>query len=387
MAEKDYYDILGVSKDASKEEIKKAYKKLAKKYHPDLNKSDSEAADKFKEINEAASVLGDEKKRAHYDQFGTADGSGFSGGGGGGFDFSDFASFGGGFDFDSIFDTFFGGGGSSFFGGGGRSRRRSRSNRGHDLLYNMKISLKEAASGPSKSIVINKLEKCSHCDGTGAEDPNDVSTCQQCGGSGYVRQTRRTPFGMFSSTTECPRCHGQGQEIKHYCHICDGTGKQQKKKKINVKIPEGIETGMQLRVPSEGEAGSFGGSPGDLYINVEVEEDEIFERRGEDLYSDAPISFLQAVFGDEIEVPILRGKAKLTIPAGTQTNTLFRLRGKGMPLMNSGGQGDLYVKVIVQIPTKLSKEQREILLDYAKASKEEIQPRDGFFSKLRDALS
>ncbi len=347
---KDYYETLGVSKDSTKDQIKKAYKKLAKKYHPDLNK-DKDASDKFKEINEAASVLGDESKRKNYDQFGTADAGNFGGGGFEGFDF------GGGFDFDDLFSSLF---------GGGRRRQRSSAVRGSDLRFDLEITLEEAAEGVNKTVVIPRLETCSNCKGTGAKDGSSIKTCDQCNGQGVVQQTRRTPFGMFATTTTCPRCHGQGKMIKEYCPHCDGEGRIQKSRKLEVSIPAGADTGTRLRVVGEGEAGERGGPSGNLYIIIHVAEHKIFERDGTDLNIEVPLTITQVTLGCTVEVPTLKGKSKLKIPAATQTHTIFRMKGKGIPDINGYGKGDQMVKVIVQTPEKLTKKQKTLLNDLAK---------------------
>ncbi|MEA3430799.1 MAG: molecular chaperone DnaJ [Nanoarchaeota archaeon] len=348
---KDYYDTLGVGKDASKEEIKKAYKKLAKKYHPDINKEEG-SSDKFKEINEAAAVLSDEQKRKQYDQFGSADFQGFQG-----FDFSEMfggGSSGGGFgsfDFGDIFDQVF----------GGSRRRRGGASRGSDLRYDIEITLEEAAFGTTHNIVIPRFETCSKCEGTGAKSKSDIKTCTECNGSGYVKRTQRTPFGMFATTSSCPRCGGEGKVIKDLCEYCDGAGKVKKKKKIEVKIPAGVETGSRLRISGEGEAGEKGGPPGDLYIVIHVEEHDIFVRDGNDIYIEVSISYTQATLGDEIEVPTLKGDAKLKIPSGTQPGTVFRMRGKGIKSLRGFGTGDEKVRVQVNVPKKLNKKQKELI--------------------------
>ncbi|MFC1801485.1 molecular chaperone DnaJ [Nanoarchaeota archaeon] len=362
---KDYYEILGVSKSSSKEEIKKAYKKLAKKYHPDINKEEGAEA-KFKEINEAVSILADEQKRQQYDQFGTTD---FSGGGGfGGAGFSDFMrgfDF-GSFDFDNIFDMFFGGG----------RRRRSRSSRGADLQYDLEISLKEAATGIEKNIPLNKLDICKECKGQGG----DLESCDNCGGNGVVRKTTRTPFGLFQTQSACPKCRGSGSSIKKKCVKCDGEGRIRIKKTISVKIPAGIDTGNRLRVRGEGIAGENGGGAGDLYVVVYVESDKVFKRDGNDLYLEVPLSFTQAALGDEIEVPTLDNKVKLKIPAGTQNNTLFRIKGKGIPDLNGYGMGDEMVRVDIKVPKKLNKNQKDLIKELDKLEKE--KPSKSFLKKI-----
>ena len=353
--EKDYYKILGVGKNASKDEIKSAYKKLAKQYHPDLNKSPG-AAEKFKEINEAAAVLGDEQKRSQYNQFGAAGEQfqGFSG-----FDFSDFMSdIGGfGFDFDSIFEN--------FFGGGGRTRRRQR---GSDLRYDLEIELEDAAFGATKTINVPRLEECEKCNGSGAESKSDIVACDECNGRGVSTRTQRTPFGLFSTTTTCRKCRGQGKYIKKDCPECGGRGAVKKTRKIEVKIPEGASDGTNLRIQGEGEIGERGMSAGDLYIVIHVKPHKIFERQGNDVYVKAPVSFATAALGGSIEVPTLKGKATLKIPAGTQSNTVFRMRGQGIPELHGHHVGDENVEVFITVPEKLTKKQKELLEEFEKES-------------------
>lgn len=365
MAEKDYYKVLGVDKNASKEDIKKAYKKLAKKYHPDISKEE-DAQEKFKEINEAAAVLGDDKKREQYDRFGTS-ANGFSDFSGS--DFSNFGfDFGGsdfGFDFEDIFDRFFGGG------------RRSRGpRRGRDLLYEMDITLEDAFYGATRDIEIPRTETCPDCKGSGAESESDIETCEECNGTGTIKQARRTPFGMFQTQSACPKCKGQGRRIKKECYTCDGTGLVRKRRKIQVTIPKGAEDGMRLRITGEGEAGEKGAQPGDLYIVMREKEHDLFERRGNDIHIDVPISFVQAAMGAQVDVPTLKSKAKLTVPAGTQPDTILRMKDKGIPGIN-GGTGDQLVKIIVEVPEKLTKKQKELLKEFDKESKKK-----GFFSKV-----
>lgn len=362
MSKKDYYETLGVSRDASKEEIKRAYKKLAKKYHPDLNKSE-DASDKFKELNEAAAILGDDQKKQNYDQFGTAD---FSNMGGGGFDSSDFANF--GFDFGEIFDQFFGG----RFGGGGR--RRSSSTRGDNLRFDLEITLEEAAKGTKKTVVIPRHETCAKCNGLGGTDAKE---CPECHGAGVLKQTSRTPFGIFSTTRTCRTCDGVGEVVKNICEHCDGIGKVKNNKKLEIEIPAGVEEGTRLRVSEEGEAGDRGGPSGDLYVLIHVQEHKIFKRRGNDIYLEYPLSFSEAALGTTIEIPTLEGKAKLKIPSGTQPGTVFRMKGKGIPDLHGYGQGNQNVIVIVKIPEKLTKKQKELLKEFDKESKKK---KKGLFS-------
>ncbi len=374
MPDKDYYNILGVNRDASKEEIKKAYKKLAKKHHPDLNKSDPDATETFKEINEAASVLGDDKKREQYNQFGSEGmkqgNSEYSD-----FDFSDFrGGNAGSFDFGDMFDRFFGGGGSVFddddFGGNSRGRRK-----GSDLRFDMEISLEDAAFGARKSIIIPRLEKCTRCNGTGAESPSDIKRCDECNGAGVIREARRTPFGVFQTSRPCRKCRGTGEIVKEPCPVCDGEGRVEKNRKLEVNIPEGIEEGTRLRISGEGEAGEHGEDPGDLYVVLHIMQNDKFSREGNDIFNDAQISCTQAALGSEIEVPTLKGTAKLKIPAGTQPGTVFRMRGKGIPSLHGYGRGNQNIQIIVKVPEKLSKREKELLKEFDR----EIKKKKGFF--------
>jgi len=372
MTKKDYYDVLGVERGASREDIKKAYKKLAKKHHPDLNKDKPDAEAQFKEVNEAASVLGDDKKRADYDRFGH---EGVRGGAGGfnGFSSQDF----GNFDFDDIFDSFFGGGG----GFGGMGGRRRGPQRGSDLQYEMEITLKEAATGITRSIHVSKLESCDECSGSGAKSASDIQTCGTCGGSGAVRRTQRTPFGVFATNAVCNDCRGQGQTITNPCKVCRGAGRLEKDKKLNVDIPAGVESGTRLRVAGEGEAGEKGVQSGDLYVYVKVKPHPIFTRHQNDLLLDVSIPFTMATVGGEIQVPTLDGEAKLKIPSGTQPGTVFRMKGKGLPNMHGFGTGSEKVRVVVEIPEKISKKQKELLAEFDKESKSKP-----FFSRIREAF-
>jgi molecular chaperone DnaJ len=361
---KDYYKILGVSRDASRDEIKRAYKRLAKKYHPDLNK-EAGAAEKFKEINEAASVLADDKKRQQYDQFGTT-AEQFGGYDFGGFDFADFMN--GSFDFGDIFDNIF---------GGGFRNVRTGPRHGANLRFDLEIELEDAAFGTTKHIVIPRLETCDKCNGLGAKSGSDVVACDVCDGTGTKKQTRRTPFGMFSMTTTCPKCHGEGETIKHPCPHCDGTGRVERNSKLEIKIPAGVEEGTKLRIAGEGEAGVKGEPSGDLYVVIHIKPHKIFERHGNDIYLEAPISFTQAALGGEIEVPTLKGKSKLKIPSGTQTDTIFRMKGKGIPSLHGYGTGSQNVRVIVQVPERLSARQKELLKEFDKEGKKK-----GFFKRV-----
>jgi len=375
MTKKDYYQTLGINKNASKEEIKKAYKQLAKECHPDLHKGDKVKEEKFKEASEAARVLLDDKMRSHYDRHGTADLSGMGAAGPEGYDFQDFD-----FDFTDIFSGFFGGDDDS--GGRGRGRRQRRRS-GRDLKYSIEITLEEADSGFSKDIIIEKMGVCSKCKGTKAKHESDIKTCSECKGTGYMKQTQRTPFGLFSATFPCKRCHGNGTFIKELCPVCDGEGRVKVTQKVNIRIPEGVDTGMVLRVSNEGEVGEDG-TAGDLFVEITVLSHEVFTRKGDDLHVDIPISFVQAALGSEIDVPTLNGKAALKIPEATQTGTIFRMKGKGVQRLQQSGAGDEMVRVIIQTPDKLTKKQREILEEFAAEGGDKLKSdRKGFFDKLK----
>jgi len=370
MAGKDYYKILGVEKGASKEEIKKAYKKLAKKYHPDLNK-DENSQEKFKEINEAASVLGDDKKRQQYDQLGSESfkqGGGPGGfGGASGFDFSGFG--GEGMGMEDLFDMFFGGGG----------RRRASRRKAQDLRYDLELTLEEAAFGKEETIKLRKRNTCIVCNGTGGED---LETCTDCHGTGYTRVIQRTPFGSFQSTSTCKKCSGTGKIIKKPYKNCDGDGYTTDEKTLKIIIPAGVESGSRLRVTGEGDAGDRGQEPGDLFIFIHVKEHKFFQREGDDINIEIPISFVQATFGDEIQVPTLKGKAKLKIPVGTQPGTILRMKGKGIKSTHGYGIGDQNVMVNVEVPTKLTTKQKEALERYGKTMGDKAKPHENFLKKI-----
>ncbi len=362
----DYYDVLGVSKNATQEEIKKAYKKLAKTYHPDLNKDNPQAEEKFKEVNNAYKVLSNQKARTQYDQFGhdTFE-QAQKGGGGQGFN----QGFGG---FEDIF--------SDIFGGGFRQQRR-----GADLQAEFTITLQEAYRGTEKELELTKNDPCSDCNGTGAHK-GEMKTCGECGGQGRVLSQQRTPFGVFQTQTTCRACQGQGRIPKKACDTCRGQGSVRKNKTIKVSIPAGVESGQRIRVQGEGEAGPAGTPPGDLYLYVTVRTHDLFERKGDDLFCDIPISIPQAVFGDDVKIPTLEKSAVLEIPPGTHSHTRFKLSGFGMPHLSGRGKGNLYVRVKVQTPKKLSKEQQAALKQFADASGESVKPQKGFFEKLKDAF-
>lgn len=367
MSKKDFYDVLGVGKDASEDEIKKAYRKLARKYHPDVNKA-SDAEERFKEVKEAYDTLGDSQKRAHYDQFGHTDpNQGFGGGGG--------ADFGG---FGDIFDM--------FFGGGGR-RNPNAPRQGADLQYTMTIDFKEAVFGKETEIEIPREETCSTCNGNGAKPGTKPETCQHCSGSGQLNIEQNTAFGRIVNRRVCNHCSGTGKFIKDKCRTCGGDGTVKKRKKIKVRIPAGIDHGQQIRHSGQGEAGANGGPPGDLYIVFNVKPHEFFERSGDDIFCEMPITFAQAALGDEIEVPTLTGKVKLKIPAGTQTGSNFRLKGKGVPNVHGRGQGDQHVKVRIITPKKLTEKQKDLLREFAKVSGTEVdEQHDNFFAKVKRAI-
>lgn len=371
---KDYYDILGVSKDASQKEIKKAYRKLAKKHHPDMNDGDSKSSEKFKEISEAYEILSDPDKRKRYDQYG------HSGINEDDFNFDDFArgGFGG---FEDIFDMFFGG------GMGGMNRRRNAPQRGRDLQYKLNISFEDAAFGTKQKITIPRTEECPVCDGKGAESSSDVKTCSKCNGKGQIRVTQQTPFGQFAQTRTCDKCGGSGEIVQNPCSNCHGTGKVKRRRKLTINIPAGVNTGSKLRMSNEGEAGEKGAPSGDLYILINVEDHDLFDRKGDDIYCEVPINFVQATLGDEIQVPTLDGKVKFKIPKGTQPGTTFRLKNKGVNHLNRSGRGDQYIKTKVVIPENLNEKQKELLMEFADISGDEINPeKKGFFNKVKDAL-
>lgn len=379
MAEKrDYYEVLGLQKGASDEEIKKAFRKMAMKYHPDRNPNDKEAEEKFKEVNEAYGILSDPDKKDKYDRFGHAGvdpNAGFGGGAGG---------FGGGF--EDIFDMFggmFGGGGGFRTGFGGMNRNGPM--KGSDLQREVVISFEEAAKGVKRNIKVSKNVECPHCHGDKAEPGTEKKTCQTCGGTGQVQSAQRTPFGTFQSVSTCPNCNGTGHTIETPCSKCKGQGSVRKEVAISVNIPAGVDNGAILPLRGQGEAGVNGGPPGDLYIIVTVKPHKLYKRAGQDLQIEIPISFEQAALGDEIIVPTLEDKVSYKVPPGTQPNTVFRLRGKGLPYVKSSRKGDLYVKVILEVPTRLNSEQKEAIKDMcSKLDKSCYQKKTGFFESIKD---
>jgi len=345
MSKRDYYEVLGVEKGASEAELKKAYRRLAMKYHPDRNPDDENAEEKFKEATEAYEVLTDANKRAAYDQYGHAGVDPSMGGGAGGFG-------GGGANFSDIFGDVFG----DIFGGGG-GRGRSSVQRGSDLRYTLELDLEEAVRGTTVTIRVPTLVACETCDGSGAKKCTTPTTCTTCGGHGQVRMQQ----GFFSVQQTCPRCHGTGKMITDPCKDCHGNGRVEKQKNLSVKVPAGVDTGDRIRLAGEGEAGVNGGPAGDLYVVVSVREHKIFQRDGKNLYCEVPISFVDAALGGELEVPTLDGRVKLKIPEGAQTGKLFRLRGKGVTPVRGGSAGDLLCRVVVETPVNLTKRQRELL--------------------------
>ncbi|MDD5473768.1 MAG: molecular chaperone DnaJ [Candidatus Methanoperedens sp.] len=379
---RDYYEILGVEKKASADDIKTAYRKLAMQYHPDRNKA-PDAEEKFKEISEAYAVLEDQTKRQQYDQYGHA-----------GIDMRysqedifrgaapdiedilrDFGGAGGGFGRGGgIFDIFFGGGG-----------RREGPRRGSDVLYELAINLEDTATGKTVELEVPRTETCDTCSGSGAKPGTSPKTCPACRGSGQVNRAQNTPFGRFMTTSTCGTCRGQGQIIESPCTSCHGSGTVQRRRKLEVKIPPGVDTGSRLRVHGEGEAGEKGGPPGDLYVEVHVRPHSIFTRSEDDIILEATVSFTQAALGDEIVVPTLDGKAKMKIPPGTQNGQVFRLRGKGVPSLHISGKGDQLVKIKVEVPTKLNDKQKQILREFAEISGEKSRSK-GIFDKVREHI-
>jgi len=378
MAKRDYYEALGVSRDSGQEEIKKAYRKLARKYHPDVNPDDETTAEKFKEIQEAYDVLSDPQKRQQYDQFGHAQ-EGFAGFGGqqGGFG----GQRGFGFeDFEDIFESFFGG-----FGGFGR--RRPGPERGKHLQVEIEITLEEAARGLEREIRIPRTETCEDCGGTGGRKGTSTQTCSACDGTGQQKFVRNTAYGRFVNVQTCQACGGEGRVIDDPCPECRGQGRVVRERVVNVKVPAGVDNGNRLRVAGEGETGTRGGPPGDLYVFVRVKPHKQFTREGDDLIYNLPLSYPRAALGAEVEVPTLEDNTRLRVPAGTQPNAQFRIKGKGMPRLKGMGKGDLKVRVKVEVPRKLNAEQKKALAEYARLCGEEVDPQgDNFISRVKGAF-
>ena len=373
MAKRDYYDVLGVNKSASPEEIKSAYRKLAVKHHPDKNPGDKSAEDKFKEASEAYGILSDKSKKENYDNFGHA---AFENGGGGQGGFGGFGGFNGS-DFSDIFEDFFG----DFGGGGRRSNRRNSSNRGSDLRYDLSITLEEAYTGNKQNIQYSTSEKCSTCKGNGSKPGYSPDRCTYCGGNGRVR----TNQGFFTVQQTCPQCAGSGEEITNPCNDCNGQGNKQTSKKLAVTIPQGVDDGTRIRLSGKGEAGTRGGANGDLYLFINVKSHELFKRSDENLFFECPISIADAALGTTIEIPTIDGgKAKIKIPEGTQSGKQFRLRGKGMPYMRGNGNGDLYVQIETEVPISLNKKQKELLEQFREIENEKSNPSiKQFFQKAK----
>ncbi len=376
MAKRDYYEILGVSRDASKDEIKRAYRRLAKKYHPDVYQGDrKEAEEKFKEISEAYEVLADDEKRARYDRYGHAGVE--SAFGPGGFDWSHFTHF---TDIEDILEDFFN---SGFFGGSifdaFFGRRRPTTYRGADIRYDIGITFEEAAKGVEKTIKVPKNVRCERCKGSGAEPGSEVKRCGVCGGSGQVRDVRSSGFAQFVRVGPCAKCHGTGQIIERPCTMCNGSGKVRKYTEISVKIPPGVDTGARLRLRGEGEAGPENTEPGDLYVVVHLKPHKHFERYGNDVLYEAEISYPQAVLGTEIKVPTLYGEANVKVPPGTQPGTALRLKGQGFPDMRTGRKGDEHVRINIHVPKKVSNEERALLEELARLEGSEIRKKRRIF--------
>ena len=371
MAKRDFYDVLGVQKNASHDELQSAYRKLAVKYHPDKNPGDKSAEDKFKEASEAYGILSDQEKKQNYDNFGHAAFEGGSGRQGGGF--SGF----GGADFSDIFEDFFGD-----FGGGGRSNsRRNSSNRGSDLRYDLSISLEEAFEGKKQDIKFSTTEKCNSCKGNGSRPGSSPDRCSTCGGNGKVRSNQ----GFFTVQQTCPRCAGSGEEITDPCTNCNGLGSKQTSKKLSVTIPKGVDDGTRIRLAGKGEAGTKGGTSGDLYLFINVHSHDLFKRSDENLFFEFPISIADAALGTTIEIPTIDGgRAKIKIPDGTQSGKQFRLKGKGMPYIRGSGNGDLYVQVNTEVPISLNKAQKELLEKFREIENEKSNPSiKKFFQKAK----
>lgn len=377
MSKRDYYDVLGVSKTATADELKKAYRKLARQYHPDVNKDNPEAAEKFKECSEAYSVLSDETKRSQYDQFGHA---AFENGGGPGA--GGFSGFGGAGGMEDIFDMFFGGQGR---GGFGTRRSKSGPQRGADLRLDLEITFEEAAFGVEKEVRLNREDTCDHCQGSGAEPGSEIEVCPDCHGTGEIQFTQNTMFGQMVNVRPCSRCHGQGRITKNPCKACGGDGRIKKEKKLKVKIPAGVDTDSRLRVSGEGEAGLRGGGKGDLYVYLYVKPHKFFERDGTTVLCEIPINIVQATLGAEIKVPTLDGQVVMKVPEGTQPGKVLRLKGKGIASLRNGVRGDQLVTIKVVVPSKLNDKQKDALKKFAEVSGDNINPEEkSFMKKIAD---
>lgn len=373
---RDYYEVLGLNKGASDDEIKKAYRQMAKKYHPDLNPGDKEAESRFKEVNEAYEVLSDDQKKARYDQYGHAGvDPNFGSGGYQGYGFDDI-------DLGDIFSSFFGG-----FGGGGRRQNPNAPRRGGDVTASVIISFEESAKGCQKQVSIHLVDTCQECGGSGAAKGTSPKTCPVCNGTGQERRQQRTPFGVIQTQTVCSRCHGKGRTIESPCHTCEGSGQVRRPATVGINIPAGIDDGQVISIRGKGNAGSNGGPAGDLQVQVSVRPHPLFERDGNNILCELPLTFVQAALGAELEVPTLDGNVPYTIKEGTQPGDTFRLKGKGFPFINGRGRGDEIVRVTVEVPHNLSAEQKKILRSFEEATGDgNYQKRKSFFDKLRDAF-
>ncbi len=381
MAEKrDYYEVLGIQKDASEDEIKKAFKKKAREYHPDLHPDDPDCEEKFKEVNEAYEVLSDAEKRQRYDQFGHA-GVDPSYGAAGTGDFSGFGGFG---DVGDILEGFFGGFG---FNGSGTKSTTNTPKRGADINVSVVIEFMEACRGKRQEMKINRMVICDSCNGSGADENTTTEVCPDCQGRGSIKATQRTPFGMISSTKVCPHCGGKGKIVKNPCGKCRGTGRIKSIRTVNVDIPEGIADGQKIRLSGQGDVGVNGGPPGDLIVLVSVKPHPLFTREGNDIHCEIPITYAQAVLGDEITVPTIDGNVKYTIGEGTQTDTIFRLKGKGVKRVNHTDRGNQYVKIVVEVPKNLTKKQKDLLKAFEDSLNDKnYAKRQSFFEKLKEKL-
>ena len=379
MPTKDFYEVLGVSRSASADDIKRAYRTLARKHHPDVSENKSEAEHRFKEINEAYEVLSDPQKRAQYDRFGTVGAA--SNGMGGGFGDFGFGTGFGGSGFGDIFDIFFG----DRMGAQQTQGRRSGPARGSDLRYDLEITLEDAFSGTTREIQFNHLAQCETCRGSGAAPGTLVTSCERCSGTGVMRMVRQTPLGQFVTQTTCTQCGGEGHIIPQPCQSCNGRGRREVERRLSVKVPPGVDDGSRIRINGNGEAGIRGGPAGDLYVYLTVAPHALFKRDGMDTYVDVPVSFPQAALGAQVMVPTLEGDLPLAVHAGTQTGTTYRMRGHGMPSVRGAQRGDHVVTVHVVVPKAMNKRQRELLEEYARAGGDRVEERS-FFDKVKDAF-
>jgi molecular chaperone DnaJ len=381
---RDFYEVLGVEKGCSDEDLKKAYRKLAKQYHPDMNPGDKTAEAKFKEVGEAYEILSDKEKRARYDQFGHAGVDPSYGGAGAG-------GFSGGFediDLSDLFGSFFGNFGGAGFGGSSRPRNPNGPIRGRDVSFTLPLAFEEAALGCKKDITVAHLENCAECAGTGAAKGTHAETCANCGGTGQVRTTERSVLGVIQSTRPCPTCGGKGKIVKTPCSACSGQGRVRKNKKLSVTVPAGIDDGQTFQLRGQGDAGQNGGPAGDANITVTVRPDPVFERDGYDIWCDIPITYSQAALGDEITVPTLEGKVKYNVPEGTQPGTVFRLKGRGVPYINGRGKGDQFVRIGVEVPKALSSKQKQQLRDFeAQLGERNYEKRKSFFNRMKSKMT